>query len=160
MSDLFNSNKLTVQPWGDFVKWGSFNIPDKQFKDRAETNLGYYSGNYAIIVGAVLLLTLFTNYTLLFSVLVIAGAAYFAFVLRPQVYNVGGFRLESLHQMIILAVVSSVLVYKTSGLTLLYTTLFSLLIVLGHSLTRKRSINSKVNEKIGKAKDFVKEALD
>ncbi|EFA83966.1 PRA1 family protein 2 [Heterostelium album PN500] len=154
MAKIFETSSLTVRPWGEFAEWGRFSIPDAQFRERSETNLGYYSGNYALIVGAVLLLTLFTNYNLLLAVLVLAGIGYYVFVVQPKTHVVGGFRVELLHQVAIFAIVSIIVVYKSSGLTLFYTTLFSLLVVLAHSLARKRNTNAKINNVVNKAKDF------
>ncbi|EGG17922.1 PRA1 family protein 2 [Cavenderia fasciculata] len=147
------SKKLNVRPWGDFAELDRFSIPDAQVKERCETNLDYYSGNYAIIVGVVLLLTLFTNYSLLFAVVVLAGVGFFLFVQQPRSYTVGGVVVTKTIQLVVYTLITVYWVYKVSGLTLFYTTLVALLTVLAHSATRKRSVKSKVNKALNDLSD-------
>eukprot|EP01133_Synstelium_polycarpum_P011907 gene11907-13873_t len=155
--DALRGKQFTTQKWNDFAEWGRFSVPDAQLRDRVETNIEYYSGNYLIIVGVVFLLTLFTNYTLLFACLVLAALGYGLFFAAYRTYNVGGIVLTKLHQIGIFAAVAMITVYKSSGLTLFYTTLFSLLLVLAHAATRKRSVGAKIHKGVsGVRSDIMK----
>ncbi|KAK5580844.1 hypothetical protein RB653_000868 [Dictyostelium firmibasis] len=155
-----SKDSIKVQPWNDFIEWGRYSIPGNQITTRMEDNLNFYSGNYLIIVAVVLLLTLFTNINLLVSILLLGGIGYYLFVVQKGDKNIGFAVLTPLIQMVILGVVSVVVVYKLSGLTLFYTTLISLLFVLAHSAFKMRNLKNKASNVINGIKNDLKNELN
>ncbi|KYQ93398.1 PRA1 family protein 2 [Tieghemostelium lacteum] len=157
MSFLTRGSQIKIQPWSEFVELDRFGFPDsKDMLNRVNTNLEFYTGNYLVIVAVVLLLTLFSNTALLLTVLIFGGIAYFLFFIRSNTIDLGGFVLNLVSQAAILSVISVYFIYRYSGLTLFYTTLLSLVVVLVHAFLRKRSIKSKVNNLVNEADDILK----
>ncbi|EGC31454.1 hypothetical protein DICPUDRAFT_99208 [Dictyostelium purpureum] len=150
-----NSN-IKLQPWGEFADFNRFGVPGNQIKERIEDNLNFYSGNYLFIVGAVILLNLFMNINLLVAVGILTAIAYFLFVVQSGSKKVGSFVVTPIIQMVIFGVISVIVIYKISGLTLLYSILFALVFVLAHGAFRMRNLKNKASNFVNGIKSEIK----
>ncbi|KAM9955495.1 hypothetical protein ACTFIW_000097 [Dictyostelium discoideum] len=157
---MSSSSSIKLQPWNDFIEWGRYSIPGSQNAiTRMEDNLNFYSGNYLAIVAVVLLITLFTNMNLLVAILLLSAIGYYLFFVQKGDKNIGFAVLTPMIQMGILGVVSVIVVYKLSGLTLFYTTLVSLLFVLAHSALKMRNLKNKASNFVSGIKNDLKNEL-
>eukprot|EP00483_Globobulimina_turgida_P009109 UN09127 len=152
----------TVRQWPEFFEFSKFGKPNNP-QERIPTNLSYYAGNYLAIFGVLFVFTCLLNLFLLFGILLVAG---------------GGFGLKTYlkHQLERAEMRSKTQKRKQQKVNKKYATIFvyiaiiiiciagnaplascvvlSLIIIIGHSLLRKRNLASRATHFMDVYNDF------
>jgi len=145
-------NKVVVRPWSDFLELSRFGWPDfnniGHSLERLTANFEYYLGNYFVICALIGLYAIINHPWLLIALLAISGGYVYLYNIRTQPLVFNGRILTPQETKYAFIAGSSLLLIYCTGFVLLYYISVMILIVLAHSLTRKRSVKAKLNRSL------------
>ncbi|KAL6065433.1 hypothetical protein QOT17_010254 [Balamuthia mandrillaris] len=153
---------FTIRSWADFATQGYSapqGAPDVQ--NRLQQNPKFYVANYTVVIAAIVLLTSYF-YTELFATILIVGiTAGILFFLKDQTLQLGGVVITPTMQIGALVVEALLVIYIADSFQpLLYSSLFGVVVCLGHAVMKEAqtavgSFKSSIKGAGAKASSFV-----
>eukprot|EP00824_Muranothrix_gubernata_P023353 TRINITY_DN6189_c0_g1_i1.p1 TRINITY_DN6189_c0_g1~~TRINITY_DN6189_c0_g1_i1.p1 ORF type:complete len:216 (+),score=42.03 TRINITY_DN6189_c0_g1_i1:57-704(+) len=142
---------MKPRPWSEFLEGERFKWPTdaEKWGERTHTNLLYYQGNYAMILGVCLLFAIISSPGLAVALVLILGCSVVLFVVFEGPISTGEFLrhhvITRTQKVIVTCVLSVGLVLYFSGLVVFWVIFVAALLIALHATLRVRSIKSKVN---------------
>lgn len=129
-------HRLRLRSWSEFFDLNRIGVPDvRELEERMATNLLYYQGNYLAMFGAVYVLNWFFSILLVVVTFFIVGFGLLLFEVRDQ--------KASFAEQAAYTGVSFAAVLYCGGFTLVQSVLVCFLLVVLHSVFRRRSLKSR-----------------
>jgi len=164
MASLFKRlSEIQVRPWGPFIESESLGAPSNgdELASRVKHNFKYYAGNYLLIAGFILAVTVYFTPALVVVIATSVGTGVGLF-LQPSLV-VSGHRVVDTEKLAVVLILSVIIVWLTETSNVIYTAFFfTSIITITHSALRKKSLKGSVSNFVDTAglTSGVKQAKD
>jgi len=152
------ANGWVMRPWASFAEFASFSLPSSssELMSRADANLRYYKTNYAVIMGVIFSIVIYSNVKYLFALGVAAGLGAAAFFADGIVIK--GHRFSFQERLAFIGVELFFVLWMFSSLESFYWSIgVSAVVTIIHASFRKNSIKSKVSNTLSDVKKDIRE---
>jgi len=155
-----SSSSWKFRPLNEFLESGRFGWPETSSKleDRLTVNLLYYRANYFAIFLLFMLYACVAQPFFVFGLLIVV-VLYFLYNSIDQPLVVGDITLSKQQQLMLFLAAAVLVLVFSGGRTALFATALSTLIIIIHSILRKRSIRARSKAQFDEFKKAIGQAI-